>query len=77
MNLFAIQHFTGEKWVTIYVTSYEQDAVDTYMDIRGLTSVTIRSVKFTVESYDFIATHARDFAVLALREQKPEQPQTT
>lgn len=71
MEIHAVQHFTADGvWKTIYLTSFPQDAADTYMDIRELTPETLRAVRFTVDSYDFVATHARDFAVLALREAK-------
>lgn len=69
MNIiYAIQLFDGEKWKSLYVTSYKQDIVDTYIEIRGLTAAAIRAVSFAVDGFDFIATHARDFAVLAQRE---------
>lgn len=66
-EIHAIQHFDGEIWKTIYMSTYPQDVSDTYMDICDLTRATLRAVRFTVDSYDFIATQARDFAVLALR----------
>lgn len=74
MEIHAIQQFTGEVWRTIYLSSFPQDVADTYMDIREHTNATLRAVRFTVDSYDFLATHARDFAVLALRQGRSESP---
>lgn len=71
-EIHAIQAWKDDKWVTIYMSTYPTDVSDTYSDIQGLTDNGLRAVRFTVEGYDFVATHARDFAVLALR----EPPQT-
>lgn len=69
MELQAIQHFTGEVWRTIYVSSYPGDVDEAYRDLAHAAPLsTLRRVSFGVDNYDFIAIYARDFSVLDLRQ---------
>lgn len=68
--IYAIQHFNGKVWKTIYLTTFHEDAQETYIDISQASWSTLRLVEFTTDGFDFIATHARDFAVLGLHEGK-------
>lgn len=67
-ELYAIQHYDGEIWKTIYLSSFAGDVLDTYMEITPLTNATLRLVWFGVDGLDFVATHARNFGVATLRE---------
>lgn len=64
MVIEAIQHWNGEKWYTIYLSSFSDDVLDTYFTLLHETKATLRMVSFGVSNYDFIATHARDFEVV-------------
>lgn len=64
MEIHCVQQWTGEVWRTVYLSSWPGDVSDTYNDLLGRTDATLRRVKFGVDSYDFVATHARAFAVL-------------
>jgi hypothetical protein len=67
-EIFAVQHFTeDEMWRTAYVSTYRPDAEVMYREAQQVTARTVRLVSFTTDSLDFIAIHARGFAVLDVR----------
>lgn len=72
MEIHAIQFWTGEVWRTAYLSTYPEDAADTYAAIQEYTTVTLRQVVFGVDNYDFIAAQARSFRVVDLLERTPE-----
>jgi len=67
-EIFAVQHFTeDELWRTAYVSTYRPDAEVSYEAAKEVTQRTVRLVSFATESLDFIAIHARNFAVIDVR----------
>jgi hypothetical protein len=67
-ELHCIQIFQNDIWKTCYVSSFATDAADTYDELLTMVDSTLRLVTFGVQGVDFIATQARDFKVLGLRE---------
>lgn len=63
-KIYAVQEFMDDVWRTLYVASYDQDAEITLETAKKLTKSPLRLAVFTVRDFDFIATHATDFAIL-------------
>lgn len=75
MEIHAIQYWDDDEvWRTAYMSSYAEDADDLYHDIQAYSNRTLRRVVFGVDNYDFVAIHARDFKVLALRQVPLQTP---
>jgi hypothetical protein len=63
MEIHAIQHWTGDVWHTIYMSTWATDVEISYNDLLAHTNAALRYVVFGVDNYDFVAIHARDFSV--------------
>lgn len=64
-NVYAVQKFDGEVWMTVFLSSFLPDAEEVFDGGESYApGVRRRLVKFAVQGVDFIATYARDFAVL-------------
>lgn len=63
MEIYAIQHWTGDVWRTIYLSTWHSDVEESYLDLLTHTNAALRHVVFGVDNYDFVAIHARDFFV--------------
>lgn len=66
-TVWAVQVFRKDKWETAYLSSFGGDSREAYESTCELTYAPVRLVWFGVLGVDFIATHARDFAVAESR----------
>lgn len=65
-KVFAVQihREPAGVWETVFLSTFLPEAEDTLSDAATLSTLPLRLVAFTVLDLTFIATHARDFAVL-------------
>lgn len=66
-GIYCVQAWIDDVWKTVYLASFPDDARLTYDTLAPIVTNQIRLVRFSVDSFDFVAIHGRDFEVITVR----------